>query len=194
MNPRRTSGLAAAAVLAVTTLVSSILGLVALKSGGEARLGPATLMEVAAGYDRRATPILAGPAVPPPIRRREAANLSRAAISQFPYDLGAWLRLAYVDYLDHGQLTPAGLSYLKRSYDLIAVDSELGQWRVRFALENSQSLTPELRASVRREVAAMWVNPNHRADLQRALPAIRNPAGRLSLALWLNRLDAAVAK
>jgi hypothetical protein len=194
MKAQRSWSILAAGFLTAVTLTMSVLGLVALRSAGEARVGPLVLMKIAAGYDRRAMPILAGPAVPPPIRRREAASLSRAAISQFPYDLGAWLRLAYVDYLDHGQLTPAGLSYLKRSYDLIAVDSELGQWRVRFALENSQSLTPELRASVRREVAAMWVNPNHRADLQRALPAIRNPAGRLSLALWLNRLDAAVAK
>jgi hypothetical protein len=194
MKAQRNWSILAAGLLATVTLTMSVLGLIALGSAGEARVGPVVLMKIAAGYDRRATPILAGPAIPPPARRREAAALSRGAISQFPYDLGAWLRLAYGDYLDHGQLTAAGLSYLKRSYDLIAVDSELGQWRVRFALENSQSLTPELRAAVRHEVAAMWLNPNHRAELQKAVPAIRNPAGRLSLALWLNRLDAGVAK
>jgi len=194
MSPARAWRLAAAGVLAGVTLASSIVGVVALQSGGEARLGPVALMRVAAGYDRKAIPILAGPAIPSPKQRREAVRLSRGAISQFPYDIGAWLRLAYVDYLDHGGLTAQGLADLKRSYDLIAVDPELGFWRVRFALENSYSLPPDLRASVRREVAAMWVNPNHRSDLRKMLPTIQNPAGRLSLALWLNRLDAAVAK
>jgi hypothetical protein len=194
MNARQAWRRPAVAVLAGATLVSSISGLVALQSGGEARLGAAPLMKIAAGYDRRAMPLLAGPAIPSPRDRREALRLSRGAIAQFPYDNGAWLRLAYVDYLDHGGLTPAGLADLKRSYDLIAVDSELGFWRVRFAMENSQALTAELRTSVHREVAAMWLNPNHRAELKQAMPTIQNPAGRLSLALWLNRLDAAVAK
>jgi hypothetical protein len=194
MSAQRRWRLALAGALAGITLAASILGLVALQAGGEARLGPIPLLKIAAGYDRRAEPILAGPAVPPPGERAYAQTLSRAAIAQFPYDIGAWLRLAYVDYLDHAGLTPAGLGYLKRSYDLIAVDSELGFWRIRFALENSQALSPEVRASVRREVQAMCVNPNHRARLQQMLPTIRNPAGRLSLALWLNRLDASVAK
>jgi hypothetical protein len=194
MSARRAWRAPSAWALAGVTLLASVLGLVALQSGGEARLGPVPLMKVAAGYDRRALPLLAGPAIPPPRERREAVRLSQGAISQFPYDIGAWLRLSYVDYLDHGGLTQAGLADLRRSYDLIAVDSELGFWRVRFALENSQVLSGELRASVRREVSAMWVNPNHRAELKKMLPAIQNPAGRLSLALWLNRLDAGVAK
>jgi len=186
--------LAAAAGLAWVTVVTSIAGLVALQAGGEARLGSIALMKVAAGYDRRAKPILATPVTPSVAERRHAEQLSHDAIVQFPYDISAWLRLAYVDYLDHAGLTPIGLSYLKRSYDLIAVDSELGFWRIHFALENSRALSPEVRASVRREVSALWMNPNHRAALKQALPTIQNPAGRLSLALWLNRLDAAVAK
>lgn len=194
MNARRRWRVAGIGGLALFTFATSILGLVALQAGGEAGLGPLAAMKVAVGYDRRAEPILAGPAVPRPAQRRYAEHLSREAISQFPYDVGAWLRLAYVDYLDHGTLTTTGLSYLKRSYDLIAVDSELGFWRIHFALENSQALSPEVRASVRREVSAIWMNPNHRSALQQTLRTIQNPAGRLSLALWLNRLDAGVAK
>lgn len=194
MTPARRWRLIAASGLAFAVLAASIVGLVALQAGGEARVGPIRLMRIAAGYDRRAEPMLAGPAIPPPATRRRASALSRAAIAQFPYDLGAWLRLAYVDDLDHGGLTAAGLFDLKRSYDLIAVDSELGFWRVRFALENSQALTPELRTSVRHEVTAMCQNPNHRVQLQKTVPTIQNPAGRLSLALWLNRLDATVPK
>jgi hypothetical protein len=194
MTVRREWRLAGASGLALVVLATSVSGLIALQAGGEARIGPISVMSVAAGYDRRAEPMLAGAAIPPPATRRAAAALSRAAIAQFPYDLGAWLRLAYVDYLDHGGLTSAGLFDLKRSYDLISVDSELGFWRVRFALENSQALTPELRASVRREVTAMCQNPNHRAELRQTVPTIHNPAGRLSLALWLNRLEPPAAK
>jgi hypothetical protein len=184
----------AAGLLAVATLTTSALGLIALQFGGEARVGPVPLLKIAAGYDRRAEPLLAAPKIPSPRERRSAVALSRGAIAQFPYDISAWLRLAYVDYLDHGGLTSSGLYDLKRSYDLVAVDSELGFWRVRFALENSPALTADVRASVRQEVSAMWTNPNHRRQLEKMGPAIHNPAGRLSLALWLNRLDAAVAK
>jgi hypothetical protein len=97
------------------------------------------------------------------------------------------LRLAYVDSLDHGGLTPAGAALLKRSYDLVAIDPEVGLWRIRFALENSQALSPDLRASVRNEASGLW--KNNRGPLHEMAPAIINPAGRLSLALWLQRLD-----
>lgn len=181
-------------LLAAATFGGSLVCLIALENGGEVRVGPLPLAKIAAGYDRQAEPLLAAPVVPPPAVRRQAAALSRKAIAQFPYDITAWLQLAYVDALDHGGLTPAGLADLKRSYDLVAVDSELGFWRIRFALENSQALTPELRASVRREATAMCVNPNHKSELRKMVPTIRNPAGRLSLALWLNRLEPTVAK
>jgi len=194
MKVPRNARLAVGVLLAAATAILSLLGVIALRSGGEARLGPVPLMKIAAGYDRSALPILAGPAIPSFAERRRAVALSHGAITQFPYDVSDWLRLAYVDDLDHGGLTPQGVADLRRSYDLIAVDSELGFWRVRFALENSQVLPGDVRASVRREVAAMWVNPNHRAQLRQAIPSIHNPAGRLSLALWLNRLDASVAR
>ena len=194
MRIPRNAQLSVAALFTAATGMASVVGLFALHSGGEARIGSVALMKIAAGYDRRALPLLAGPATPSFADRRHAVALSRGAITQFPYDVSDWLRLAYVDYLDHGSLTPQGAAYLKRSYDLIAVDAELGFWRVRFALENSQALPGEVRASVRQEVSAMWVNPNHRAKMRQAIPFIRNPAGRLSLALWLNRLDASVTR
>lgn len=174
--------LTAMGALAAATALASTWALVALNTGGEA-----PPMRIAAGYDRKAEPLLDGEALLRQTNRAEAARLSRAAIAQFPYDTSAWLRLAYVDSLDHGGLTPAGVALLKRSYDLVAVDPEVGLWRIRFALENSQALSPDLRASVRKEASALW--KNNRGPLHEMAPAIINPAGRLSLALWLQRLD-----
>jgi hypothetical protein len=191
MAPARPAALAA---LAALTFLTSLTCLVALKSGGEARLGPMVLLRLAAGYDRRAEALLAGPALLRPKSRQQAATLSQAAIEQYPYDTSAWLRLAYVDALAHGGLTAAGLANIKQSYDLVAVDSYVGLWRVRFALENSQTLTPDVRQSVRNEVSALWRNGENRGPLHEMAGAIGNPAGRLSLALWLNRLEAPVAK
>lgn len=194
MRAPRQLRLAALALLVGTTGISSILGLVALNSGGEAQLGGISLLRIAAGYDRAAEPLLRGRALLSQRSRREASALSRAAIRQFPYDTSAWLRLAYVDYLDNGRLTPAGLNDLTRSYDLVAIDPFVGLWRVRFALENSQALSPALRSSVRAETFALWRNEENQQALRELASSISNPAGRLSAALWLNQLERTVAK
>jgi len=164
-----------------------------LNDGGEAGVGSAS-MNIAAGYDRRAERLLRNPAQIDASARAQAERLSRAAIAQYPYDTSAWLRLAYVDSLEHGSLSPAGAGDLKRSYDLVAIDPFVGLWRVRFALENSQALSPEVRASVRNEAFALWRNSQNQPNLRGMLDTLHNPAGRLSLGLWLNRLEAEAAK
>jgi hypothetical protein len=180
--------------LAGLTLGASIVAMIALNAAGEAALGPFSLMRIAAGYDRRAEALLVGDGGLKAEARAKAAWLSRRALAEYPYDTSDWLRLAYVDALGHGSLSPAGVQALKRSYDLVAIDSFVGLWRVRFALENSQALPADVRASVRNEVIALWKNGENLQPLREMARTIRNPAGRLSLALWLNRLDAAVAK
>jgi hypothetical protein len=191
---RRAKALTAGAgALVVATFVLSLLALIALNAGGEARIGSMSLLQLAAGYDRRAETLLAS-AQPSPADRRQAAGLSRGAVRQFPYDTSAWLRLAYVDALEHGGLTPAGVALLSRSYQLVAVDPDVGLWRVRFALENSQALSHNLRENVRNEAFALGMNGDKRSELRQMAATIRNPAGRLSAALWLNRLEAGVTK
>jgi hypothetical protein len=180
--------------LAGLCLTASLAALVALNSGGALRLGSAELAPIAAGYDRLAEARLAGAAPPSPAARAESAALSRGAVAQFPYDTGAWLRLAYLDRLEHGRLTPQGLAALRRSYDLVAVDPDFGVWRISFALENSQSLPPLLRAAVREEVSALWTVQRDRGRLLNLRTQLQNPAGRLSLLLWINRLQADRAK
>lgn len=181
--------LAAFSGLAAVTTVASALALAALNTGGEA---PA--IRFAVGYDRKATPLVSGAAPMSPADRARAAALSRKAIAEFPYDTGAWLRLAYIDTLDHGGLSPEGIALLRRSYDLVAIDPEIGLWRVRFALENSQALPPDLRVAVRNETSGLWKKAANRRRLREIARSIDNPAGRLSLMLWLNRLQASAAK
>lgn len=190
MSRGRLARLWAAGLLAVATGLFSLLGVIALNAGGRAQAGPVVLLRLAAGADRRAEPLLARPGLPPAADRREAVALSRDAISQYPYDTAALLRLAYVDELDHGRLSPEGLGYLRRSYDLVPCDPVMGLWRIRFALENFSALTPDLRKSVAGEVRTMWGSPRKReGDLRTVAAQLRDPVGRIMLFLWLYRLE-----
>lgn len=182
-----------AAGLAVATTALAILCLVALNAGGEARLGPLRLMKLAAGYARPAERLLADPA-PPPDAVAQAERLSRQALAQFPYDNSSWLRLAYADRLRHGGLTPQGVALLRRSYDLAPIDIYAGAWRISFVLENSQSIPRDIRQSARREFRALWRDYTRRGELLQMARTVRNPAGRLSAALWLNGLQNSVAE
>ncbi|MDB5058409.1 MAG: hypothetical protein JWO59_1881 [Chloroflexi bacterium] len=180
--------------LAILTCTTSAFCLEALNASGEARIGSVAFIKIAAGYDRTAERTLQGTSALGPDTRVQAVELSKAAIRLYPYDTSAWLRLAYVDSLTHARLSPEGATYLKRSYDLVAIDPFVGLWRVRFALENAQALNTELRSAVRNEAAALWRNSETQRPLREMATTIRNPAGRLSVGLWLNRLDASVAK
>jgi len=184
----RSLRLALLAALPVVCAGASVLALVSLNGGGALRLGAADLMPLAAGYDRRATAVSAA-AMPTGQVHTDAVARSLAAIAQYPYDTGAWLRLAYLHQSADGQLTPEALAALERSYDLVAVDPDFAPWRIGFALEHSQALPKPLRAQVREEVSALWTQPGQRGRLRELQKALRNPAGRLSLGLWISLLQ-----
>lgn len=192
MNVRRLRTLPAGG-LAVSTAGLALICLVALNDGGEARLGPIPLVKLAAGYARPAERLLADPA-PSPDAIAEAERLSRRALAQFPYDDSSWLRLAYAERLRHGRLTPQGVALLRRSYDLAPIDIYAGVWRISFVLENSQSIPRDVRQSARHEFGALWRDYRRRGELLQMVQTLRSPAGRLSAALWLNRLENSVAK
>ena len=189
---RRTRSLRLGAMVGLSAAcgLASLAGLIALNAGGALSLGPVDVLPVAAGYDRRATRDLGASAAPPAAIRQDAIRRSRAALAQFPYDTGAWLRIAYLNQVGDTQLTADGLAALRRSYDLVAVDPDFGFWRVGFALEHSQALPKPLRTMVRQEVSALWTNPESRGKISNLQRQIHNPAGRLSMALWINLLQA----
>lgn len=174
--------------LASLSVLLSGLGLIALNAGGEARLGPTRLLPVAAGYDRAALRLLSARS-PSPAAQAEINRLSHAAIRQYPYDQGAWLRLAYLDAYRHGALTKDGLDDLSRSYTLVGVDPYYGVDRVRLALEHCPQLSHDLLASVKVEVTGLWSDDRTRGQLKEMQPMIANPAGRLALALWILQLS-----
>lgn len=180
--------LAVASVLASLAILLSGLGLVADNAGGEARVGPVTLLPMALGYDRAADALLSAP-WPSAAALKEAAQLSRASLRQYPYGQGAWLRLAYVDAAQHGALTQDGLNDLARSYDLMAIDPTYGVDRVRLALENCPQLSRPLLDAAEVEVKTLWTNGRRRGQLQELQPMIANPTGRLALTLWINQLS-----
>jgi hypothetical protein len=194
MKPGRTARMLVMGGACALTGITSLLALIALNGGGAVNLGRVAVTPIAAGYDRWAQGRLEDSHEPLATIRGDAQRASRAAIHQYPYDTGAWLRLAYLDGLDTDQLTPSGVSALQRSYDLVAADPDFGSWRVAFALEHSRALPQPLRASVRQEVDTLWRAGRDRQTLLNLRTQLHNPAGRLSLFLWINRLQANSAK
>jgi hypothetical protein len=169
-------------VMAAVTFVSAsflAIGLAAPDSVFGA-LSPLSL-----AHDRRASNILDHEPHTP-------ANLERArqetwqALNQSPADDAAWLRLAYIDRLKHGRLTGEGTTWLERSYEVAPFGPETSLWRVRFAWENWDALTPELRKQVADEVRVQW--PTRKGDYAALSAAVANPAGRLAAALMVSQL------
>jgi hypothetical protein len=190
---RRQLQLALLAALPAGTVVLSGLTLAALNTGGEVRFAPLPMMTMGAGYARVAERLLATPQPSAPAAV-DAERLTREALAQFPHDNSAWLRLAYAEYLQAGRVTPEVVTLFQRSYALVGSDIYTGPWRIGFILENSQAFPRDVRTAARNEFEILWQDPRKRRELKDLAVAVRNPAGRLSAALWLRRAQAGAAK
>lgn len=182
-RPRKVNWTALAIfVMAALTFVSAAF-LAAGLAAPDSVFGAMSPLSLA--HDRRASNILDHHPHTP-------ANLERArqetwqALNQSPADDAAWLRLAYIDRLAHGRLTSAGTTWLERSYEVAPFGPETSFWRVRFAFENWDALTPELRKQVYDEVRVQW--PTRKADYTAISVAVANPSGRLASALMVSQL------
>ncbi|MFZ3007516.1 MAG: hypothetical protein WA047_15220 [Phenylobacterium sp.] len=164
----------------------ALLHLIALLGGGAAKIGGLRFAVIGAGYSREGERLLA-PDIPSSAAMDRAEQLSQLALDEFPYDTSSWTRLAYIDRLRHGHLTQTGASALARSYDLVAVDPNIGAWRVHFALENWDKLPKSLKESAREEAEAMATDGSGKVKLRAALKAVRAPVGATLAALWLQR-------
>lgn len=101
-----------------------------------------------------------------------------AALSQAPMNASAWSRLAYIDQGRSGRLTAEGLQYLERSYAVAPLGPDITPWRVRFAYENWETLTPDLRRSAMIELRTL---ARYRGRIAKDLSTqIQDPTGRLS--------------
>lgn len=179
MSRARVTVLALAGLLATTTVVLSVALLI---SQAPSRTGEAPI-RLAVAENAAANGALS--LTPPDFATARTATWR--ALSQSPYDPSAWLRLAYIDAAEDGRLDEDGAAALTRSYELLPFDQYVAIWRVGFALENWQSLTPETRARVRAEALAFARTSRYR-EMRTTLTSVTNPVGRLPGALWAQRM------
>jgi len=114
-----------------------------------------------------------------------AKQLANSALSIAAYNTTARLRLAYIDFREHGRLTATGEHELARSYDLAPYDAFAASWRVKFALDHWSDLTPATRAAVHSEAVAFLKSGSQVANMRNTLNSIRSDDGQLTAAIWL---------
>lgn len=171
--------LAAAALVGLPALAGSAW-LAAVLIDPQGPLGAAS--PLAEAHDARAQQRLGKPA-PEPADLKAADSESLTALAQSPADDSAWLALAYAETVRRGDPGGVALGWLQRSYDVAPFGPDTSLWRIRFALDHWQAMTPDLRREVLDEVNATW-RPRRR-ELVAMVNAVRDPAGRLALALMI---------
>lgn len=184
MSRLRAFRLGAMIALALATVVWASLALVAINTGGAARIGSLNVLEISAGYDHEIGELL-GKEHPTAQELDRAERGARAALGQYPYNSQAWLRLALADVKRHGRLTTPGLAALRRSYDLVALEPNAGPWRVAFGLQHWQELPKDLQNQVRREAFDLGANGKMRVKLQRSIATVTSPYGMVLGGSWV---------
>jgi hypothetical protein len=120
-----------------------------------------------------------------PIAEREIA--ARRLIQADPADSDSWLAVSYVEYLKAGGvMSPQALVDLDHSYAVGFFDRNGGVWRMGFALDNWQALTPKLREAVLTEAKVALKDPVMGPKLRARMQQVRNPAGRLAVLMMLS--------
>jgi len=104
---------------------------------------------------------------------------SEAQLRLSPANHYAWLRLAFIDVVQTGNLSPVGVGYLQRSYDVAPYDALT--WRLRMGFETWPRLSPNLREAVVDDLKVNW-STGRRRRLYNELPkTVRNPEGLAAL-------------
>ncbi|MCI3132725.1 hypothetical protein [Phenylobacterium aquaticum] len=114
-----------------------------------------------------------------------ARALAHSALSLNAYNTNARLRLAYIDFREHGRLTAQGERDLAQSYDLAPYDPFAASWRVKFALDHWGDLSPATRKAAHAEALAFLQVGSQVANMRNTLSSIRSGEGQLIAALWL---------
>ncbi len=121
------------------------------------------------------------PASAKALARAEA--LTRKELAWSPAAPAVWARLAQIHSLRTGRLDPQAADLLQRSYALSPYDAELVIWRTGFTFDHWSTAPQALRRRARDEAAAFYNNAKDRASLNELQSQVRDPAGRLALAL-----------
>jgi hypothetical protein len=96
-----------------------------------------------------------------------------------------WAAVAYADWRARGEMTPAAVAALDHSYALGFFDRSIAVWRVSFALQHWDRLTPEIRQDALAEARTALQDRTLAPLLRKALTSISNPSGRVAAALLL---------
>ncbi len=183
---RRIAAVSLAALLGLLALGGGIAGSLALTAtDSSSPLSSAVADEIEAG--RRLDAPHPGPR---DLALAEAA--ARRALAQSPTSAVAWLELARIDRMRGGRLGRAGMASLQRSYDFEPLGPEVSRWRMSFAFENWEALTPELRRSVLGEFEALWAGADSHWSLSELAKHVANPSGRVAALLTVRRMELSV--
>lgn len=173
-----------AAVVTALALGLVTVGAAGLLLSAFSGLGLVTLAGV---QEDRAADLLDRTPVTP--RARVASEAAaRQALARSPTRAAGWLELAYADSLKPQGLGASGIQALQRSYDFEPLGPDVSEWRLAFAFEHWDQLTPEIRAAALNELEARWKREERRKALNELPDRIANPAGRVAAALTLRRL------
>ena len=176
-----------AAALAGLVLALALAGLVSLNTGagfGAPPLG----FGFAAGYEDAAFRAQSSGAGRPAML--EASAFAERALRLAPYLTSARLRLVQIDTQLNQRLTDRAAAQFGRSYELVPLDPDLAVWRIRFAFEHWEYIASPTRQAVINETRSISAIPNKRGEVSDVLNTIRNPNGRLAVALWLRNTHA----
>jgi hypothetical protein len=181
---RRGSTITAAFLLAGGTALGAAVCVIALSDPDGPVAGAAGLAPSQEVKSQR----LLTPARLTPVGLALGEAAARAALRQGPTRATAWLDLAYAETRKAGALSTAARDALRRSYVFEPLGPDNTGWRVRFAFEHWDELTPDLRDSALAEVRAQWPSGEHNV-VAGALAGIQNPAGRLAATVLTAQLN-----
>ncbi|NEX95359.1 hypothetical protein G3573_21530, partial [Caulobacter sp. 17J65-9] len=137
----------------------------------------------------RAGRALAEPLTPQALDAAERE--ARAALKLSPARTEARLQIAYAERQRAGGWSPTAGEALAQSYRVGPLDPDVGTWRLRFALEHWESLTPALRKAALAELDALWSRYPMRKALKAMAGEVGSPAGRLAFAAETRSLERA---
>ncbi|MBC6982492.1 hypothetical protein [Caulobacter sp. 17J80-11] len=177
-----------AALFAGVTAIVALAGFLQLAAAPE-REPAIAVLPLADTHLARAGRALAEP--PTPQRLDAAEREARAALKLSPARTEAWLQVAYAERQKAGGWSPAAAQALAQSYRVGPLAPDVGTWRLRFALEHWESLTPELRKAALAELDALWSRYPMRKALKATAAEVGSPAGRLAFAAEVRSLERA---
>ena len=137
-------------------------------------------------YGAKAHDIIKGLDTEPKVDLTAAKVLTWRQLRQSPVNHYAWLRLAFIDIVEHDHLTADGLMALQHSYEVAPYDALT--WRIKMGFETWPSLSPDLRAAVIDDLKVNWKTGRRRRAYM-ALPSqVVNPVGQAVLADTVQQL------